>query len=252
MSSLQRTQGELRRRVWLSLAYPTLLMIIMCLLAFFTHHYILTGFMNIYRDFRAQLPIFTQVVFGTSGLFACFLMVITALMLVIPLLLAGFPGSGWILPALYPLPLLGPVLKSSQMARFCRLMEMLLNQQVPLPEALRLTAQGLDDAYLARACRKVAIEVENGRPFNESIASKRKFSRSLLPMLQWGQRVSMLADAFQTAAEMFEGRAASQGKSLEILLLPIVFLLIIGFYGMIVLAVFTPLIQLITYLSNGY
>jgi type II secretory pathway component PulF len=249
---LQRTQVELRRRVWLSLAYPTLLMIIMCILAFLARYYILAGMTKIFRDFGTNLPVITELVMGTSGIFICLLIALTALMLVIPLLLAGFPGSAWLLPALYPLPLLGPILKSSETARFCRMMEMLLSQQVPLPEALRLSAQGLDDAYLIRACRKAAVEVEKGRPISESMVGRRKFSRSLLPLVRWGERLSMLPDAFQAGAEMFEGRAASQGRSLEIFLLPVTFLLIIVFYGIFILAVFMPLISLITRLTGGH
>ena len=73
------------------------------------------------------------------------------------------------------------------MARFSRLMAMLLQQQVPLAESLRLTANGLHDAYLARACRKVAKEVEQGRSISDSIAARRQFSLELTALGRIGR-----------------------------------------------------------------
>ena len=69
-------------------------------------------------------------------------------------------------------------------------------------------------------------------------------------MIQWGQRSPALPDAFRAAAEMFEGRVRSQGTLLETMLLPIMFLAILIFVGFFVLAMFLPLIALISRLSG--
>jgi len=249
--NLQRTQHDLHRQVWLALSYPTLLMILMCFLAIFANFYITHPMVHIFRDFGTGLPALTQLVIKTSGPLVCVLIIVTALMLAIPMLSGGWPGSAWISPFLYPLPIIGPTLKWSQMSLFSRLMGMLLKQQVPLPDALRLAAQGLSDAYLARACRKAAADVEKGRPFNESMASRRQFSSDLIPLVELGQRTSMLADAFLSAVEMFEGRTYLHGRTLATFLLPATFLLILGFYGFFIIGIMLPLISLITRLSSG-
>ena len=69
-------------------------------------------------------------------------------------------------------------------------------------------------------------------------------------MIEWGQRAPALSDAFHAAAEMFEGRVRSEGTLLEALLLPITFLAILFFVGFFVIALFMPLISLITKLSG--
>lgn len=248
---LERTQHELRRQVWLSLAYPTLLMIAMSILAILSNFYIIHQMSRIYRDFNSQLPGLTKFILEGSGPFTFLLLAVTAIMLAIPLLLFQWPGSSWLSPMLNILPIIGPMLRLGQMARFSRLMAILLEQQVPLSESLRLTADALGDAYLARACRKTAAEIEQGRSFSESIAAKRKFPADLLPLVELGEQASMLQGAFQSAAEMYEGRASTQGKNLEVLLLPGVFLVIICFYGVFVIGTMMPLISLITRLTGG-
>ncbi len=157
---------------------------------------------------------------------------------------------GWVWPVLYRLPMVGPLLRWSHLAQFARLMGLLLEQDVSLPDALRVTAAGLRNANLARGCCRVADDVEQGRPLDESLAARRQFPASLIPMIQWGQQAPALADAFRAAAEMFEGRVRSQGTLLETMLLPIMFLAIVIFVGFFVIAMFLPLISLITRLSG--
>jgi len=71
----------------------------------------------------------------------------------------------------------------------------------------------------------------------------------MIPVIEWGQRAPALPDGFRAAAEMFEGRVQSQGSLLEAILLPVMLLLIIGFVGTFVTAMFLPLISLIQKLS---
>ncbi len=64
-------------------------------------------------------------------------------------------------------------------------------------------------------------------------------------MVAWGETTSNLPEAFRAAAELYEGRMGIQSTLLEVLALPIVLLLIIGFVGTVIIALFLPLISLI-------
>ncbi|MGD0516282.1 MAG: type II secretion system F family protein [Thermoguttaceae bacterium] len=249
---LERTQYDLRRQVWLNLAYPTLLMIVMSFLAILANFYITLQFERIFRDFKTNLPEITVLVLNGAGPVACVLTAITVLMLAVPLILGTWTISSWLSPAFYLLPFIGPPLKWSQMARFSRLMAMFLQQKIPLPEALRFTAKGVRDAYLGKACRKTAADVEQGRSLSESIGARSQFSADLLPLIELGEKASTLGEAFQSAAEMFEGRANTQGRNLEVFLLPATFLVVIFLCGLFVVGLFMPLIALITRLTGGH
>jgi type II secretory pathway component PulF len=167
----------------------------------------------------------------------------------VPLLLWLAPAAGWVWPAVYRLPMVGPLLRWHHLSQFARLMGLLLEQEVPLPDALRVTAAGLRDANLGRGCCLTADDVEQGRPLDESLAARRQFPASLIPIIQWGQRGPALPEAFRAAAEMFAGRSRSHGTLLETMLLPIMFLTVLLFAGFFVIAMFLPLICLIRMLS---
>ena len=171
------------------------------------------------------------------------------LLALVPVLLAAMPQVRWLSPLLHRIPMIGPLLRWSHAAQAARLMSLLLEQRVPLAEALRLTSDGLRDADLAWGCRRVADNVENGQVLYERMAAMRQFPRSMIPLIEWGQRAPALPDGFRAAAEMFEGRARSQGSVLAVVLLPVMLLLIAGFVGIFATAMFLPMISLIDKLS---
>jgi len=245
---LQRSQLELRHRVWLTLAYPFVLLLFMSLLAIVSV-YITDSFAKIFKDFGTNLPTMTIVAIHSARPMAWFSVALVGLFMAIPILLWLAPGASSIWPLLYRVPMLGPLLRWNHLAQFARLMGLLLEQKVAMPDALRLSAAGVHDGSLARGCRRAADDVERGRVLGESLAAQRQFPASLIPLVEWGQQTPVLADAFRAAAEMFEGRVRTQGTLLDAMLLPVMFLGIITFAGAFITAMFLPLIALIQRLS---
>ena len=189
-----------------------------------------------------ELPMMTTYFLATIGPATWLLLAATVLAVVAPLALGSMPRPAWLSRLLQAIPMLGPLLRWNRLARFSRLMAMLLEQRVALPDALRLTAAGVHDSYLAQGCRQVAEEVEAGRPLAESMAARPQFPPSLIPLVRWGQQTPALADAFRAAAEMFQGRVYFQGSLLEALLLPVALLVITTAVGLFIVAMFLPLI----------
>jgi type II secretory pathway component PulF len=246
---LQQRQSELRRRVAMTLAYPFVLLLAVTAIAAFAELYVVHEFEKIFKDFGTTLPAMTVWIIEGSRPMMWFLIILVGLSLVVPILLWLTPVMGWIWPALYRLPMIGPLLRWSHLAQFARLMGLLLEQKVSLPDALRVTAAGLRNTNLAQGCCRVADDTEKGRPLDESMAARRQFPASLIPMIQWGQQAPDLPDAFRASAEMFEGRTRSHGTLLEAMLLPIMLFLIVSFIGLFTVAMFLPMIRLVNMLS---
>lgn len=247
---LQRSQLELRRRIWTTLAYPFVLLVLMTMLTAFAGLIIVPGFVRIFQDFGTKLPDLTVWVIKGSRPMVLFFTTLLVLSILVPMWLRMSPGLGWLWPALYRVPMIGPLLRWIHLSRFARLMGVLLDQQVPLPEALRVTAVGLRDTRLAQGCRLAAEDVERGRPLGESLAARRPFPPTLIPMVQWGQQAAALPEAFHAASEMFEGRARSHGTLLETTMLPIMLMLILMFVGFFVVAMFLPMLRLVVCLAG--
>jgi type II secretory pathway component PulF len=246
---LRRSRAELCHRLWQSLAYPFVLLVGLALVALVARYLLVEHFMRIFGDFRMALPAITEFVFAVSGPLAWGLVVLTALAGVAPFLLSIPPLMRWLWPVFYKIPMLGPMARWSHIAEFSRLTAVLLEQQAPLPDALRLGAEGMSNPGLARSCRQAADDVERGMTLAESLAYRGRFPPSIVPLVDWGQRNAALPDTLRAAGEMYEGRLQSQGSLLEAVLLPLMLMVIGVVTGVFILAMCMPLIRLITDLS---
>ncbi len=246
---LQQAQSQLRRRVWVSLSYPLVLLVLVCGVILLCQGYIAVQFGTVFRDFGAALPDITKVFLALSFPITFIVLAVVVLSVVVLVLPISIPGLGFLTWIKYQVPITGSLWRWSRMGQFCRLMSVLLEQSVPLPEALRLTAVGVSDAYLAAGCRRVAADVEQGAIFYESLAARSQFPATLVPLVQWGQQAPALPDAFRAAGEMYEGRARTHSVFLETILLPIMLIVIGGFVSLFIVAMFFPMISLIQKLS---
>jgi general secretion pathway protein F len=247
--SLDRSRGELQRRLWAVLAYPILLLTFLSYVFTFFNAIIVPQFEEIFRDWGVQLPAITQFILwmSHSGAWGLFGGVGTVAVLV---LAAGLvPWNYWPRRAFALVPVLGPLWRARRMVEFSRWMSMLLEQSVPLPVALRWTGEGLHSAELNTACRLAAANVEGGQKLSASLIATAAFPPTLRPLVEWGERMPNLPAAFQSAAEMYEGRIDIQYGLLHAVALPLVMMFVGGWAAMMILGLTLPLISLIQNLT---
>jgi len=151
--------------------------------------------------------------------------------------------------ACYRLPILGPLWKWQSLVDFSRLMHLLLDRQVPMVEAFRLTADGLRWSDLAEVSRACAVDIEKGVGLSESMAKHREFPASMRPVIESGVKAQQPAEAFGAAAEMYRRRAGVDATLWEAILPPMILVFVAVGLGFLIIAMFLPLIKLISALT---
>jgi len=155
---------ELRRQVWLALAYPCVLLLTLAALFLLAFAFLVPEFGKIFTEFDAELPAATKVLLWQAG--PGFWVVVGMPLLAVAALvcLAFSPGAVWLRRAFYAVPLVGPVWRWAGLCNFSRLMALLVGQKVTLPHALRLTATGLREAdWRRRVARRRRRSRRGGR-----------------------------------------------------------------------------------------
>jgi type II secretory pathway component PulF len=243
---------EVKRRLWLNLAYPVITACAALALFVLVSTILISQFESIYRDFGIPLPGLTNAIIAMSH------MVNTIWPPVAILLAVGFctwlAASVFLKPAMRRslagrIPVLGAVWRTTSLAEFCHLLALLLESQLPLPEALRLTGEGVQDVDMDEACRAMAVEVESGRSLAEAMAAKRLFPAGLPSLLRWAERDKSLAEVLHMAGTMFETRARAHSTFTGTAVTVLCVLLVLGMLTVIP-ALFLPLITLISRLSG--
>jgi type II secretory pathway component PulF len=245
-------RAELTRKLWLSFAYPALTAgIALALLALICVG-VVSRFEAIYKDFNIPLPrptralvVFSRMIESASvglaiaaGALLC-IWVAARLLLPRPLRrsLAG------------RLPLLGKVWRLMSLAEFCHLLALLVEGRLPLPEALRLTGEGVENADIDGACRVMAGQVESGRSLAQSMAERVMFPFGLPRLLRWAENQKSLPEVLHMAGLMFEARARSQSAFVGIIL-NFACVIIVLCMILAVPALFAPLINLLNRLAG--
>ena len=95
---------------------------------------------------------------------------LTIAAVMVPLAAMLLPLGAWLGRATSWIPVLGPIVRYDRHAQFSHLMALLLEEEVPLPEALHLTSIALQGTALARQCRTAAAAVEQGMPLDQALA----------------------------------------------------------------------------------
>jgi type II secretory pathway component PulF len=245
----ERTDSALRYRLWLTVSYTLALLGAVAAWLLFVAFFLVPQFAGIYKDFKVTLPPLTQVLLRISE---ARLQILVAT-LVFALLTALFLRyAGRVAPlskVLDRMPLVGTVWRYGALARFSNLLAALLEQGVPLPAALEFTATGVGHAGIAEACRDAAKKTGGGTGFAASIAELSQFPAVLVPMLAWGQRLAAVPEALRTAAVMFRRRVEQRTPLASIVLPAMTYLVIVMAVFFVIVALFMPLVKLITALS---
>lgn len=173
------------------------------------------------------------------------------------LLLAGFRSHSsrtmWSrgIPRVFSwLPGVSRVTADQRYASLAELLALLVEHEVPLPEALRLAARASGDLKLTSAAQQMASAAEQGRPLTQDAHAARRFP----PFLHWAltspNEAGGLARALRLAAKTYRHRAQRATKRLGVVMPMLTCVVLAGGVTLLYcLSVFVPLFRLINDLS---
>ena len=139
-------QIELRRKIQQAMSYPVITLASSCLLVIVMMIWVVPVFKDVFAHFQAELPTPTKALIEASSWFEVFYLEIVVALAS----LTGLFSFAWLkLPNLqrycdrlsFCIPLIGQLLRLATLTYWCRTLGHLLKSGLPLPDALRVTAQ---------------------------------------------------------------------------------------------------------------
>jgi general secretion pathway protein F len=243
---------DLKRRLVLAMAYPLLLLTFALGLLMFILGYVAGQFEVIFKDFGIPLPSFTIFIIHLSHLVNAIAIplgvAVLAIVLVAVLARLGL-GSATRRSLARQVPLFGSIWASVRLSEFCHLLALLLEGNLPLPEAIRLTGEGIEDSGMNRACGALARDVEAGRSFAAAMSRLARFPRGLSRLLGWAENQMALPELLHLAGALFETQARSRATVAGTIVSVMCVILVLTML-MVIPALFLPLITLISRLSG--
>ena len=150
---------------------------------------------------------------------------------------------------LHRVPGLGTVIRSLALSRFSLLTSTLLDNAVPLPEALELGGDATGDAAIQADARELAQLIRNGDPVNPHDWKRRSFRPGFLSTLRSPLSGESLVRSLQATAEVYAARVRTGLLFLGTFLPPLLLTLLGVIVALTVIALYLPLIKLLNMLS---
>ena len=152
--------------------------------------------------------------------------------------------------ALLKIPVFGRVHHTSSMAKMAEAMAMMVASGTDMPSCLRLAANTTGSEKIILESEIIAEQMEQGVNILEAGAFCKMIPRLFLYSVQLGTQRNELQDNLYSLGQMYSDQLRCNQARLQAIMLPIMLIVIGGIIGMTVLALFLPMIRIITSLSG--
>jgi type IV pilus assembly protein PilC len=143
-------------------------------------------------------------------------------------------------------PLFGDLTRKSAISRFSRTLGTLVTSGVPILQALTITRETAGNTIVANAIMKVHDSVKEGESIVHPLEASGVFPPMVISMIDVGEETGQLPEMLLKIAEVYDDEVDSAVSGLTSLLEPIMIVFLAVVVGTIVIALFLPLISIIS------
>lgn len=246
--SYQRTALAIRKKVLVSLIYPTFLVVLVIGLIIFLVTYVVPNFAELYGNMSANLPQLTQILIavGTTArsyiLFVCGLLL--AAIVAFRIWARGERARTRIDAVKLRIPVFGDIWVKYQVAQFSRVLSTLLQGGIPLVQALGTASESLGTPLLKQALEKAVRMVREGQPLSSSLENTGIFPGLSIDMIEVGESTGALPAMLNSVADFYEDDVSTRMQAALSLIEPAIMIFMGIFVAFVLVALYLPIFSL--------
>ena len=254
LADFKEKSQTLKRRVKGAMIYPLVVIGVATLIVGFILYFIIPKFKLIFADFGVDLPGMTVFLINASDVIIEKFWVVAltpiVIWMIIKLIYRNRTGAFLLDKIWLMVPVMGGIIEKSVVARTMRTLGTLVQSGVPILEALSIVRDTAENAVFERAYTKIYDSIREGDTIAQPLKEARVVDDIVVNMIDVGEETGDLDTILNKIADNYEEEVEVLVDSLVSLLEPIMIVVLGGVIGFIVIALFMPLIQLITKLSG--
>jgi general secretion pathway protein F len=231
-----------------ALVYPIVLLVLSFAIVSFLLAYVVPQVVAVFESGHQELPMATRILIGASDLVRHYwvygLIVIGAAMWGFARWVKGAEARLKVDRFLLRLPLAGKLIRGLNTARFSRTFSILTASAVPVLEALRISAEVVNNLPMRNAVDEAALRVREGAPIGKSLAARKLFPPMMIHLIASGESSGELEKMLERAATNQEREMDALLSTLTNLLGPLMVVFMGAVVMFIVIALLLPIFQL--------
>jgi type IV pilus assembly protein PilC len=202
----------------------------------------------------AELPMVTQVVTGASKFVqnnVLWLFGGAAVIIVAFKAWSNTKGGRAVVDKMkLSIPVLGDIQRKSAIARFSRTLGTLVTSGVPILQALNITKETAGNVVISQAIGRVHDAVKEGESIVQPLEASKVFPPMVISMVDVGEETGQLPDMLLKIADVYDDEVDNAVSAMTSLLEPVMIVFLAIIVGTIVLALFMPLLDIISKMSQ--
>lgn len=238
-------ERDVRERIKQAIRYPVFVMVAMAIALVVVNIFVIPVFAKVFEGFHAELPLITRGLLAFSGLVQTWWPLFFAFIVLGVLMFRGYIRTQegrykWDSFKLR-LPVAGDIIFKATLARFARSFALASQSGLPLPQALTVVAQTVDNAFLGSRILQMRNGIERGETITRCASASNIFTPVVLQMMGVGEETGELDALLFEIATLYERETDYSIKGLAAAIEPILLTFIGGLVLLLALGVFLPL-----------
>lgn len=246
--NFQRLAMTFRKKLFVSLIYPTLLVTVVLIMVMFLFTYVVPKFAELFNSLDAKLPsitLFMLAVGQNAQKYAPFFLV--------GLVVTGFllwrwkntdRGADRIDRFILSLPLLGEIRLKHQVASFSRMLSTLLQGGLPLVPALETAGSSMSSRRILKGIMRAGTRVREGQGLAGSLEEQKVFPDLAVEMIEVGESTGALPAMLNSVAEFYEEDVQTALGAAMALIEPLILIVMAIFVGGVLISLYLPIFTL--------
>lgn len=248
VAEYRQKQEEILARLRMALAYPIFMVVvgIGTIVVMFT--FVMPRLKGMFEDADQELPFVTQILLNiSSGLQQGWPLIFIGAVMIVLILKQGIkkkPQRMALNQLQLRLPLFGEFIRKSELARFCRTLEMLIKSGIPILTALEVATPVLENEIIREELSRSYQELKEGSSLGKSLERSKLFPAFMTNLIVIGEESGRLVDGLGEIANAYTRDTDETMKVMTTLLEPIIILVMGLVVGFIVIAMLLPIFQM--------
>ena len=239
----------LKKKIKKALFYPAAVLAVAVIVTVILLLFVIPQFESLFKGFGADLPAFTQFVVNMSRWMQTKGWTLLIFGTVAVFTFSYFykrsrPMRQFLDKMSLQIPVIGPILKKSAIARYARTLATMFGAGVPLVEAMKSVAGATGNIIYQDAVLRMRDEIATGMRMQRAMENTGLFPNMVVQMIAVGEESGSLDEMAGKVADFYESDVDAAVDALSSLLEPMIMVILGVLVGGMVVAMYLPIFKL--------
>jgi type IV pilus assembly protein PilC len=239
----------LKKKIKKALFYPIAVLAVAIIVSAILLIFVIPQFESLFKGFGADLPAFTQMVVNLSKFMQHqgWIVLVVAVGSIYAFMYFHKRSRNMrraLDRMMLKMPIIGPILVKSAIARFARTLSTMFAAGVPLVEAMQSVAGATGNIVYEEGTLRMKDEVATGQRLQRAMENTGLFPNMVVQMIAVGEESGSLDTMSAKVAEFYESEVDNAVDSMSSLMEPIIMAVLGVLVGGMVIAMYLPIFKL--------